>query len=154
MPSRTFKPPVFALAAGVAFTAGCSAGPPRVNGVAGAPPSPSTPWQAPAGAVKAEARIENAKTAAIPPDIEERIKQLTLVDVVDLALRNNPATRASWAQARASADLFGAARGAYYPTVNGSANLSRAKSANTNVRTGGISNQYGPSISLNYLLLD
>jgi outer membrane protein len=154
MPFRTSTLSSFALAVVAAFSSSCSAGPPRVNGVAGAPPSPNTPWKAPAGAVKAEARIENAKTAAIPPDIEQRIKQLTLVDVVDLALRNNPATRASWAQARASADLFGSARGAYYPTVNGAANLSRAKSANTNIRNGGISTQYGPSISLNYLLFD
>ncbi|HUQ98827.1 MAG TPA: TolC family protein [Gemmatimonadaceae bacterium] len=154
MPFRTSTLRTFAFAAAVAFNWGCSSGPPRVNGVAGAPPSPSTPWKAPAGAVKAEARIENAKTAAIPADIEQRIRQLTLVDVVDLALRNNPATRASWAQARASADFFGAARGAYYPTVNGTANLSRAKSPNTNARNGGISTQYGPAISLNYLLFD
>src|SRR5712671_147431 len=98
--------------------AGCS-NPPRVNGAAGASPSPSIPWKAPAGAIKPEQVVVPAVAAAVPADLQERIRQLSLVDVVDLALRNNPATRASWAQARAAAATFGSARGAYYPTING-----------------------------------
>src|SRR5687768_17094158 len=81
---------------------GCS-NPPSVGGVAGAPPSPSTPWKVPPGAIKQEAAVIPAVPAGVPADLQERIRQLSLVDVVDLALRNNPATRASWAQARAAA---------------------------------------------------
>jgi outer membrane protein TolC len=51
-----------------------------------------------------------------------------MTDVVDLALRNNPATRESWATARAAADQYGAALGALYPTINGSVNLNRTSS--------------------------
>ncbi|MGH9695247.1 MAG: TolC family protein, partial [Bryobacteraceae bacterium] len=100
-------------------------GPPRVNGVPAAPPSPNVPWTVPAGAIKPEPLVTAATALAVPPDLEQHIQQLSLADVVDLALRNNPATRASWAQARASADLLGSARGQYYPTVDAAATLSR-----------------------------
>lgn len=128
--------------------------PPRVSGAAGASPSPSIPWKVPAGAIKSESIVTPAIPAAVPPDLQERIRQLSLVDVVDLALRNNPATRASWAQARAAASLFGSARGAYYPSVNGTADISRIQSPATLQRPGGKRTEYGPSIDLNYLLLD
>ena len=133
---------------------GCGIGTPRVNGVPAAPPSPSVPWKAPAGAIKPEPVIAPAIAAAVPADLDQRIRQLTLVDVVDLALRNNPATRASWAQARASAALYGSERGAYYPTVNGTSTLSRIQSPATNTRPAGRRTEYGPAISLNYLLFD
>jgi outer membrane protein len=129
-------------------------GPPRVNGVPAAPPSPNVPWKIPAGAIKPEPLVTEATALAVPPDLEQRIKQLSLADVVDLALRNNPATRASWAQARAAADLLGSARGQYYPTVDADATLSRLKSPATSTRSGGQRTEYGPTISLNYLLLD
>lgn len=132
---------------------GCG-NPPRVGGVAGAPPSPSTPWKAPAGAIKQEAAVIPAVAAGVPADLQERIRRLSLVDVVDLALRNNPATRASWAQARAAASLFGSARGAYYPTVEGAGSLARVQSPATSTRPAGKRTEYGPSIALNYLLLD
>jgi len=127
---------------------------PRVDGVAAAPPSPSAPWKAPPGAIKAEPAIALTTPAAMPADIAERIRQLTLADIVDLALRNNPATRVSWAQARASAALLGSARGQYYPTVDGAASLSRTRAPATANRTAADQTEYGPSISLSYLLFD
>jgi len=130
------------------------ANPPRVNGAAGASPSPSVPWKAPAGAIRPEEVVTPALVAVVPADLQDRIRQLSLVDVVDLALRNNPATRASWAQARAAASLLGSARGAYYPTINGSATASRIQSAATLSRPAGKRTEYVPSIALNYLLLD
>jgi outer membrane protein len=137
----------------VSVVAGCG-NPPRVNGTAGASPSPNVPWTPPAGAVKPETLVTPAIAAVVPADLQQRIRQLTLVDVVDLALRNNPATRASWAQARASADLFGSARGQYYPTVAATATASRIQSPATLARPAGTRTDYAPSISLNYLLLD
>jgi outer membrane protein len=129
-------------------------GPPSVNGAPGAPPAPNVPWKAPAGAIKPEPLITAATALAVPPDLAQRIQQLALADVVDLALRNNPATRASWSQARASADLLGSARGQYYPAINGAATLSRVLSPATGTRSAGTRTEYGPSISLSYLLAD
>jgi outer membrane protein len=141
---------IFALA--LTVLAGC--GTPRVNGVAGASPSPSVPWTPPARAVKPEPLVTSAQADAVPSDLREKIQQLTLTDVVDLALRNNPATRASWSQARAAADRLGSARGEYYPTINALGSVSRIKSPATNTRPAGQRTEYGPSISLSYLLLD
>ena len=44
--------------------------------------------------------------------------RFTLAQLVDEALRINPSTREAWAQARASAAAWGAARGSYYPTIS------------------------------------
>jgi outer membrane protein TolC len=77
---------------------------------------------------------------------------LTLGGVVDLALRNNPATLVSWTQARAAADLYGASRGSLYPFVSGSIGATRTRPVTT---PGGVDRtQYGPSITLSYLVLD
>ena len=66
---------------------------------------------------------------------------------------HNPATRASWAQLGCR-QLFGSARGAYYPTVDAFADVSRIQSPATLQRSGGKRTEYGPSIDLNYLLFD
>src|ERR1700674_2269239 len=116
----------------ISFVMGC--GNPRVNGAAGASPSPSLPRTPPAGAIKPEPVVTPVIAIAVPADLQQRIRQLTLIDVVDLALLNNPATRASWAQARATAYLFGSAQGQYYPTINGTATASRIKSPATLAR--------------------
>ncbi|MFL5463163.1 MAG: TolC family protein [Gemmatimonadaceae bacterium] len=134
------------------IVAGC--GVPRVNGVAGAPSAPSRPWNPPPGAIKPESLVTRTVVDAVPPDLKQRIQQLSLADVVDLALRNNPATRASWSQARAAADLLGSARGQYFPDINSSATVSRIQSPATGTRPAGKRTEYGPSIALNYLLLD
>lgn len=128
--------------------------PPRVNGVAGAAPSPNVPWKAPARAIQPEPSVTTVPAGAVPSDLQQRINQLTLADVVDLALRNNPATRASWAQARAAAALFGSERGQLFPTLNAAGTLSRVQSPATATRPAGQRTEYGPSASLNYLLLD
>lgn len=136
----------------ILIAAGC--GTPRVDGVAGAAPAPNVPWKPPPRAVQPESLVTPAAVAAVPADLQQRINQLTLPDVVDLALRNNPATRASWAQARAAAALFGSERGQLFPTFNGGASVSRVQSPATATRPAGKRTEYGPSISLNYLVLD
>lgn len=105
---------------------------------------------------------------------------LTLTDVVDLALRNNPATRGSWATARAAVDEYGAARGALFPNINGNVTYSRTSGSTVggvggnSAFTGGVTDtasargtnggggtgasstrsQLTPSISLSYLVFD
>jgi outer membrane protein TolC len=84
----------------------------------------------------------------------ERAKSLTLADVVDIALRASPVTRASWAQARAAADVYGATRGSLYPTLTGEVGASRTRSLASPGRPAGERSQYGPSLNLDYLVLD
>ncbi|MEI6970758.1 MAG: TolC family protein [bacterium] len=78
-----------------------------------------------------------------------KLSGLTLADIVDIALSNNPTTRAAWADARAAAARHAAARGAYLPTV---------ELMGTYTRTGApfqdASSSYGPAVSLSYLVFD
>ena len=78
-------------AAGIACATNLS----QVDGVPAVAPTPSVPWTAPRAALKPEAPVGKSE-GTVPADLAQRIQQLTLADVVDLALRNNPATRASW----------------------------------------------------------
>jgi outer membrane protein len=64
----------------------------------------------------------------IPQDIGPRIQKLTLQDVVDLGLLNNPQTRASYATARAQGAVIGATFGKYLPQVTASGLVERTGS--------------------------
>jgi len=90
----------------------------------------------------------------IPPELAERIQRLTMGDVVDLALRGNPATAQAWANARAAAAAYGASKSAYYPTLDGDVSGTRIKTAATSGRVAVIQTVYGPSATLSWLLWD
>src|SRR5688572_32046256 len=72
---------------GLVIAAGGCVGTPSVAGVAGVPPSPGTAWTPPRQQDRAPDSIARLP---VPPDLEQRIKQLSLAEVVDLGLRNNP----------------------------------------------------------------
>jgi outer membrane protein len=80
---------------------------------------------------------------------------LTLAQLTDLALRNNPRTRQAWANARFEAAQYGIAKSALMPQVDLVLNASRARTISN---TSGIAtpeqNRYGPSVSLSYVLYD
>ena len=123
---------------------------PRIHGGESAPAAPNALWPVPPAAV---ARVlVNDTTArraltALP-------RELTLADIVDLALRNSPATQLSWAQARASANAYGAAQGRLYPSLTADANLTRTRSLAAPGRPAGERTQYAPALSLSYMVLD
>lgn len=80
--------------------------------------------------------------------------KLTIADAVDIALRNNPATRAAWADARAAAAEYRSSRGAWLPTVNLTGSVTRSKSGPSEGGSGGPATNYNATASLSYLLLD
>ena len=127
------------------------AGTPSVNGVAGVAPSASAAWTPPPG--EAPAR-DTAPAPALPPDLEQRLSRLTLADVVDIGLRNNPTTRLSWANARAAAAAYGSARGAYYPTIDGDVTGTRLKTVASQGRSAVTQSVLNPSLNISYLLFD
>src|SRR2546426_4019672 len=88
-------------------------GTPGVRGVAGTAPAPNVLWTPPRQPAAAPA----AAPPEVPADLAGRIAQLKLTDVIDIALRNNTATSAAWADARSAAASYGAAKGQIYPTV-------------------------------------
>ncbi len=79
-------------------------------------------------------------------------KPLTLADVVDLTLCNNPQTRSLWASARAQAANVGVGMSAYLPTLSAQASASR----NTSNASGNTTsyNSRNASLTAGYLLFD
>lgn len=101
----------------------------------------------------------------------------TLIELTDMALQQNPATRVAWADVKHQTALLGMAKSAYWPQINaelladyfmlrsaanGNSTLVIEGIPNTDtlvITTPGKSNHqdiltYSPGISLNYLLLD
>ena len=80
---------------------------------------------------------------------------LTLAEVVDLALCNNPQTREAWANARYQAAQVGVAQSAYLPSLNLAVSSSRNSGSST-LQGGGDQryNQTQASLSADYLLYD
>lgn len=103
-----------------------------------APGAPSQGWQHPGASSPCTA------TALAEP--------LLLVDALDLALCANPQTRQTWAAARAAAAQVGIARGAYLPSVTGTASAQRTDARNS--LTSGVRDQATGTLSFSYLLFD
>ena len=134
----------------IVLAVGGCLGTPSVGGVAGVAPSPNAAWIPPAKDVQAD----TVTRTAVPADLERRIKQLSLAEVVDLGLRNNPQTRVSWSNARAAAAAYGSERGAYFPTIDGDVTGTRLKTVASQGRSAVTQSVLSPSLSLTYLLFD
>lgn len=127
----------------------CVHSPPSIDGAAPVPATPSSLWT-PSASVTAAARRDTAHFALSAA----AVRQFTLPEVVDLALRNSPATRLSWAQARAAADAYGSTEGRLYPTLSAGVAVNHSLSLATPGRPPIERSQYGPSLTLAYTVLD
>lgn len=112
--------------------------PPSPARPADLPPPPPPPARAP---------------IAVPAGFQ-RGNPLTLAQVLDVALRVNPETRAAWQHAISAAQEVGVQRAAYYPDLELEADASRVQSTAQGGRFSTLENVYGASINLNYLLID
>jgi len=142
------------LIVGVLLSAGC-VGTPSVGGVAGTAPAPNKEWSPPA-----PPRDTLPSTpSSLPADLASRVSTLTLGDVVDLALRNNPETQISWANARSAAAAYGGSKGLYYPTIDAQIGVNYLKSSPTFtndsvLRPSLTQTNYGPTFSVSWLIAD
>lgn len=92
---------------------------------------------------------------AVPTGDLSSAHPLSLPELTEFALRNNPRTRQSWMAARAAAAGVGIERADQLPTITGNYNVLRAQQFNAN--TGAVvpwQTRFGPSISFSYLLYD
>ncbi|MDR2195038.1 MAG: TolC family protein [Gallionellaceae bacterium] len=90
--------------------------------------------------------------AACPKD---RIQSpLTLADVVDLSLCNNPRTRSLWAASRAQAAQLGVSMSAYLPTLSSPVNYSRSDGVNNDGSPRATGQTLSVGLTLSYLLFD
>jgi outer membrane protein TolC len=128
----------------------CVRRPPSIEGGPGAPRQPNDYWTVPRGL----AAGATTSTPLSPVLVPTSLGRMTLAEIVDLALRNNPTTRLSWAQARAAANSYGASRGPLLPAVTVDGAVTRSRSLAAPGRPAGERTQYGPSLGLSYLVLD
>jgi outer membrane protein len=134
--------------------------PSRVGGAPSTAPAPSAEWTAQKRTGAGEAfdgteRERATRGAVVPRDVASRLDRLTVGDVVDLALGNNPQTRTTWAQARAAAAAYASARGHYLPSLelDGSGGPSKTISFSSALVPPDRS-AFTTTLSLTYVLLD
>jgi outer membrane protein len=104
-------------------------------------------------------RAKPAEVLALPATAANVTDQeLGLPALVDIALTNNPNTRAAWYNAKAAAARLGETNSQYYPQITLNVTADRAKNRNvgTNGQTFAAGTFYtdfiGPSIDMNYVL--
>ncbi|WP_242337917.1 TolC family protein [Anaeromyxobacter sp. SG66] len=105
------------------------------------------------------ARKVGAPAPAAPPQPQPQAPEpvpapRSLADLVDLALAREPATRATWHDARAAAAQAGSQRSLYWPSLEATASLLRQRSGGGPNRASSTSTTAGASASLTWLLLD
>ena len=114
--------------------------------------SPSVPWQPPS-----DGRMPPAPPrpeVEIPPEYLQPGALVSLEQVIDVALRANPATRTAWAQARAAAAVVGSRRSEYFPEIDLNASINRQKATTFGGQSIFFQTTYGPSLSLSWLLFN
>jgi outer membrane protein TolC len=135
-------------AALVAGAAGCAS-----RSAALKPPGPVP--DSPASAVDV-APLPPARST--PPEIPRELLEpgatFSLADVVNIALANNPLTRASWFAARAAAAFAGVRRAPYYPFVDLAGSATTAQTSSSDGRQGDPVGIGALSLNLSYLLFD
>ena len=95
--------------------------------------------------------------SAIPcENVQPSQTPLSLTDVVERALCNNPQTREAWANARAQAAQVGIGESAYLPSISigGAVTRNRTDGGNSGAFGTATYNQQSVSASLSYLLVD
>lgn len=124
-------------------------GTPGISGSRPTSPRPDRPWSPPENL-----RLAAPADTAPPAELPDSLARLTLAQIVDLGLRTNPETRLAWANARAAAAAYGAARATWLPEVSGDVTASRLQTAASQGRAAVQQSLVTPSVSLNWLVFD
>ena len=143
---------VTGIAAVLLAVAGCSSLPPGRSVDNGVSPAPGRPWEPPS-----QARLSApppTPAPAIPAEYLRPGTTLSLSQILDLALRNNPVTKTSWFFARSAAADLGSKRSEYFPTLELDGGITRQKQAALGGQSIFLQTTYGPSVNLTWLLLD
>ncbi|MCU0305672.1 MAG: TolC family protein [Thermoanaerobaculales bacterium] len=139
---------VLSVVAAVAAAACSTVGPKGLTAPAPVPEAPERPVAlAPPTPIPTPA-------PSLPAHLLEDGATLTLADVVDIALRNNPVTRVAYFEALSAAADLGSARSAYYPRLDLTADVSRAKQSALGGQFDFQQTSYGPTVDLSWLVLD
>jgi outer membrane protein TolC len=139
------------LAVPLVLTAGACSLLPKQSVQNSVAPAPHQTWTPPAAA-----RMPASEAAApqVPEKYTEPGATFSLGQLIDIALRNNPATRESWFIARSAAAEVGSRRSLYFPYAEAIGILEREKRSEVNNQFNFIQTTYGPSIAVSWLLFN
>ena len=140
------------LGALTVLAAGCSLLP-KKNIQDAVAPAPHEPWTPPPAARMPE-EPAHASAPDIPAEYTKPGATLSLGQLVDVALRNNPQTREAWHVARAAAAEVGTKRAQYFPYVDALGTLERQKQSAVGGQFTYLQTTYGPAIAATWLLFD
>jgi len=90
----------------------------------------------------------------IPGEVLSRRDKLTLADVLEVALANDPTTQMAWREARSRADTVAVEKSAWWPSLEVDVNATKAKTAVQGGRFTLEQTTYGPGAILTWELLD
>lgn len=150
---RTLEKLVWTGAAAAVLAAGCAHLSPESSILKSVAPAPAVPWTPPPQGRAPQTPVAQKKVE-IPEEYTRPGATLSLAQLVDVALRNNPATREAWHFARAAAAEVGIKRAEFFPAVELDGSITRQKSAAVGGRFTFLQTTYGPAASLNWLLFD
>lgn len=131
----------FLTVGSAALLAGCMSARP--------PADATTPWTPPKEARNPDTLWDSVRAQKI-----DFSKPLTLAELADIALQNNPASRKAWNDARAAAAQVSQARGYFMPTLVASAGAGRDKTTAEPDTFDSSFTRYGPGLQVNYLILN
>lgn len=144
---------IYSLILAIVMIVSCSHGAPEFDPYKKASPAAGEEWVP--SEKEWEKSFELEELPTIPQELASESGSLTLSQLVDIALANNPTTQIAWEDARAAAAAWAEARGLYYPQVSGSAGYFYAKDGGSNAGGDAFEEQYGSvGLTLSYLLLD
>ena len=128
---------------------------PEINPDKFSPASVDRQWT-PAPAVTSEYALPPRSTAVKVAPSPANVQEYDLAALIDVALRNNPQTRAAWQSSRVAAANYGASRAPYYPLVSAESDNGYVRSMFELPGTMGNLKQWetDPVVSMTYTLLD
>lgn len=97
---------------------------------------------------------EAAPPQQIPPEYLKPGTTLSLGQLIDVALKTNPATREAWHSALAAAAQVGSKRSLYFPYVEIDGSILREKQAAVGGQFTYLQTTYGPSVAASWLLFN
>ncbi|MBS0626213.1 MAG: TolC family protein [Verrucomicrobia bacterium] len=117
-----------------------------------APSDPYASWTPMRGNALVSSRF--CKTL-LPPSFDSK-SEMSLAELLDIALQNNPVTKQTWAQARSAAAAYGQSLSPFYPNVafDGSFTRQRGTFVDEGPPTLFFQTTAGPDATLSYTLFD
>lgn len=119
-------------------------------------PSSASPWK-PSEDMSTKIAPEHP-SVDIPPNLLKKGAKWKITDIIDVALRNSPATRQTWYAARSAAADWLSSKGAKYPEIDASAGVNRMNilttAATSAARTSPSATSLTSSLGLTWLLFD